>query len=231
MTPAQLAATFDATNLRLDATEADLRVLCEEAAASGCAAVCLYPANVPLAASILRGTTVKIATVAGFPSGRFSISAKVAEAREVAKKGADECDFVMNYPALIAGDESLVVEELAALCATCREEGLTSKIIVETCYLNMAQKARALTLCEEAGADFIKTSTGFGSGGAELEDVQSWAAKRKAIKIKASGGIRTLRQALAFVEAGANRLGLSSSHAILAEMQGQDSVPPGGAGY
>ncbi|MGE9293667.1 MAG: deoxyribose-phosphate aldolase, partial [Puniceicoccales bacterium] len=121
MTPAQLAATFDATNLRLDATGADLRKLCEEAMEAGCAAVCLYPTNVPLAVDMLKGTEVKVATVAGFPSGRFEAVSKVAEALQAAKNGADEIDYVMNYPALIAGEETLVAEELQELCAATRD--------------------------------------------------------------------------------------------------------------
>ncbi len=231
MTTSELAATFDATNLRLDATEADLRSLCEVAAGAGCAAVCLYPVNIPLAASVLKGTSVKVATVAGFPSGRFATAAKVVEAREAARLGAAEVDFVMNYPALVAGDEAAVAIELQALCDACRDEGVASKIIVETCYLSAEQKMRALALCEAVGADFIKTSTGFGSAGAQLEDIQAWAAARKSIKIKASGGIRNFAQATAFVEAGADRLGLSAVSEILAEAKGQGSGASDDGGY
>lgn len=231
MSPAELAATFDATNLRLDATESELRALCEEAAEAGCAAVCLYPVNVPLAVDVLKGTPVKVATVAGFPSGRFETVSKVTEVLQAAKNGAAEVDFVMNYPALIAGKESAVAEELVELCAACREVGLVSKIIVETCYLGAEQKQRALILCEEAGADFIKTSTGFGSAGAQVEDIQTWASTRQRIRIKASGGIRTLGQALSMIEAGADRLGLSAAAAILAEMKGEGGAFSAGSGY
>jgi deoxyribose-phosphate aldolase len=135
--------------------------------------------------------------------------------------GANEVDIVMNYAALRADDKTIVTEEIVRLCIVARESELLTKVIVETCYLNEAQKLTALAICEKAGADFIKTSTGFGSGGATIEDIKLFADNRKgSIKIKASGGIRALSDALALIEAGAERLGVSAARELLAELNG-----------
>jgi deoxyribose-phosphate aldolase len=161
--------------------------------------------------------------VIGFPHGRSSLEAKREEILRAKQHGADEVDIVMNYAALRSGEKSLVTEELVRLCETAREAGLLTKIIVETCYLNQAQKLTALGACETAGADFIKTSTGFGSGGATVDDIKLFAANRSGpIKIKASGGIRTLSDALALLEAGAERLGVSAAGALLDELKGHN---------
>ena len=128
----------------------------------------------------------------------------------------------MNYAALRAGDKTIVTEEIVRLCEVARESGLLTNIIVETCFLNEAQKLTALAICEKAGAACINTSTGFGSGGATVEDIKLFADKRKgSIKIKASGGIHTLSDSLALIEAGAERLGVSTPSALLAELKGE----------
>ena len=221
MTAAELAATFDSTNLRLDATEPELAALCAEAATHHFACVMLYPANVAFAARELAGTGLRIGTVIGFPSGRFSTAAKRAEITAARSAGAHEVDIVMNYPALRAGRPAEAGEEIATLTAEAHSLGLLVKIIVETCYLNAPQQLAALHLCEAAKADFIKTSTGFGSAGARAEDLRAWAAARTGpIALKASGGIRTLADALALLAAGATRLGTSNAGAILAEWRG-----------
>lgn len=211
----QLARTFDATNLKLDTSDADIRVLCQDATRFGCAAVCVYLSQVPLARTCLAESPVRVATVIGFPHGRLPVEAKLLELRLAAQAGAHEVDIVMNHPLLAEGRSGPLADELLALCQSARELGLLSKIIVETCYLDESQKTEILHLCENAGADYIKTSTGFGSAGASVEDVARWASLRKTIKIKASGGIRTKAQAMALLEAGADRLGLSSASAIL----------------
>jgi len=230
-TPEQFAAALDSTNLRLDATEAEIEALCREAHANVFACVMIYPTSVPLAARLLSGSAVKIGTVIGFPSGRFSTSAKAAEIDAMAKAGAHEVDIVMNYAALRAGRESEVETELAELVRVAHGHGQLVKVITENCFLDDAQILAALRLCEAAGADFIKTSTGFGTAGAKVEHIRLWAERRRAsIKIKAAGGIKTLPDALALMGAGAERLGTSGAGALLAELRGEKTaaLKPGG---
>jgi deoxyribose-phosphate aldolase len=231
LTPAQLASTLDSTNLRLDASEADIEQLCREAAVHRFACVMIYPASVPLAARVLAGTGLRIGTVIGFPSGRFSTEAKAAEITVAHRAGAHEVDIVMNYPALLAGHTAEVAAEVAALTRLAHGNGQLIKVIVETCFLDDARKLAALQICEDAGADFIKTSTGFGTAGAKVADIAAWAAARKTgIALKASGGIKTLADARALIAAGATRLGTSNAAAILAEFTGgaAPAAPSGG---
>ncbi len=228
MTAAELARTIDSTNLRLDATEADLAALCAEAASHRFACVMLYPTNVALAARLLAGSGVRVGTVVGFPSGRASVAAKRAEVEAARAAGADEVDIVMNYPALREGRPGEVAAELGALVACAHDLGLLVKVIVETCYLDAPQRLAALRLCEDARADFIKTSTGFGSAGANPEHLRAWAAARtRPIALKASGGIKTLADARALIAAGAQRLGTSGAAALVAELQGQPAAATG----
>lgn len=231
MTAAELAATLDSTNLRLDATEADIAALCDEAAAQRFACVMLYPASVAFAARRLHGTGMRIGTVIGFPSGRFSTAAKRAEIEAMHAAGAHEVDIVMNYAELREGRGAAAGAEIAALTQRAHELGLLVKVIVETCYLDAAQRLAALRLCEAAKADLIKTSTGFGSAGAKVEHIQEWAAARAGtIGLKASGGIKSLRDAQALLGAGATRLGTSSAAAIVAEFRGQAPAAPASRG-
>ena len=218
MTAAELAATLDSTNLRLDATEADLAALCAEAAIHRFACVMLYPADVAFAARQLAGSGIRIGAVVGFPSGRFATAAKLAEIEASHAAGVHEVDVVMNYPALRAGRSAEAGDEIAALTTRAHALGLLVKVIVETCYLDAPQRLAALRLCEAAGADFIKTSTGFGAAGARPEHLREWAvARTRPIGLKASGGIRTLDDARMFLAAGATRLGTSNAGGILAE--------------
>ena len=222
MTPADFAATLDATNLKLDASDGEICALCDEAAHAGYASVCVYPTSVSMCADILYNTSARVCTVIGFPHGRSSLEAKREEILRAKHHGAAEVDIVMNYAALRAGEKGLVTEELMQLCQTARDAQLLTKIIVETCFLNEAQKLAGLSACETAGADFIKTSTGFGSAGANVDDIQLFATQRTGpIKIKASGGIRSLSSALALLDAGAERLGVSAAAALLAELKGE----------
>ncbi len=221
MNDAPLAAYLDSTNLRLDATDADIRALCAEARQFGFAAVMLYSGSVRLAASLLTGTPVHVGTVIGFPHGRAPAAAKEAEILDMAAAGAHEVDIVMNYPDLRDGRRGAVTDELVRLARVARERRLHSKVIVETCYLTRDQKLAALAICEEAGVDFIKTSTGFGAAGATVDDVRLFAANRRSrIRIKAAGGIKTLAQARALIDAGAERLGTSSAAALVKEAAG-----------
>jgi deoxyribose-phosphate aldolase len=216
--PAALAKYLDSTNLRLDATDADLGILCMDAAKHGFAAVMLYPSDVPLAAKTLAGAPVRVGTVIGFPHGRASTAAKEMEIRTVAAAGAHEVDIVMNYGELREGRRPAVATELLRLGAVARELRLLTKVIVETCYLDRVQKLASLALCEDAGVDFIKTSTGFGASGATADDVKLFADHRRGtIRIKAAGGIKTLAQASALIAAGAERLGTSNAAALLIE--------------
>lgn len=232
MTPLEFSRTLDATNLKLDTRDADLRNLCCEAAEHQFAAVVVYPGNVPLCASLLEGTGVNLATVIGFPSGRFSTAAKAAEITEAAKAGVQEVDIVLSYHALREGREKETGSDLVELCSLARKEGLLTKVIVETCYLSREELLRSLVLCEEAFADYIKTSTGFGSGGAEVEDIRFLAAKRHTdIRIKASGGIRTLADAMTMLEAGASRLGTSSAGALIEAFKTGRPGDVGESGY
>lgn len=229
--PPALAALLDSTHLRLDATDADIERLALEAAQHRFACVMIYPACVPLAARVLAGTDTRIGTVVGFPCGRFSTDAKVAEIISAHRAGAHEVDVVMNYAALRDGHLAGVTAEITHLSQVAHDHGLLIKVIVETCFLNEAQKLTALEICEVAGADFIKTSTGFGTAGANASDIAAWAAARKtSIGLKASGGIKTLADALRMTTAGATRLGTSNAASILAELNGVAASPsPAGA--
>ncbi|MGC4070932.1 MAG: deoxyribose-phosphate aldolase [Nibricoccus sp.] len=232
LTPEQFAATLDSTNLRLDATAAEIINLCREAQTHRFACVMIYPASVPLAGQVLAGTGVRIGTVIGFPSGRFTTAAKAAEIDAMARSGAHEVDIVMNYAALRDGRETDVAVELTELTRRAHGHGQLVKVITENCYLNEAQILAALRLCEDAGVDFIKTSTGFGSAGAKLEHIKLWAGNRRGpIKIKAAGGIKTLPDSLALLAAGAERLGTSSAGALLAEYRGEKSAPAASGAY
>ncbi len=232
LTAASLAASLDSTNLRLDATEADILDLCTEAARDRFACVMLYPTSVPLAADALAGTGIRIGTVIGFPSGRFSIESKAAEIEIAHHAGALEVDIVMNYPALQAGRLGDVTAEVTRLTQLAHDQGQLIKVIVETCFLTDEQKRIALEICEAAGADFIKTSTGFGTAGAKVADIAAWATARKGnIGLKASGGVKTLADAQALLKAGATRLGTSGAAAILAEFNGGETNTLGSGNY
>ena len=220
MTPEKLASYFDATNLKLDATTDDIGKLCADAQQVGAYSVMLYPGSVKLASDVLVGSGVKVGTVAGFPSGRFSTAAKKAEIMEAAKNGADEVDVVANYAELISGNSIFVESELKLLAETAHDMGVGLKVIVETCYLTESMILDSLKICEAAGADFIKTSTGFGSAGATVEHIALWKKNRQGnIKLKAAGGIRNLKDALSLIEAGADRLGLSAAIPIIEEFK------------
>ena len=221
MKPGSLASYLDSTNLRLDATDANLHNLCVDARNNGFAAVMLYPASVLRATEALAGSQVHVGTVVGFPHGRASTAAKAAEIRAMAAAGAHEVDIVANYGELREGRRALVAAELGQLGAIARELRLLTKVIVETCYLDRDQKLAALLFCEDAGIDFIKTSTGFGSSGATVDDVKLFADHRRgSIRIKAAGGIKTLAQARELIAAGAERLGTSNAVALVLEEGG-----------
>lgn len=218
----EFSAHLDATNLKLNATDGEICALCDEAAVAAYASVCVYPTSVSLCSNILYGTDTGVCTVIGFPHGRSSLQAKQSEIKQAKESGATEVDIVLNYAALRAGEKSLASEEIIRLCEVARKHQLLSKIIVETCFLNESQKLTALSICETAQADFIKTSTGFGTSGATVEDVRLFADNRTSdIQIKASGGIKDLSSAMAMIDAGATRLGVSAAAVLVAEFKGE----------
>jgi deoxyribose-phosphate aldolase len=216
VTAGKLAAMIDHTFLKAAGSPADIERLCQEAMRHHFFAVMVHPCEVRRCQRLLAGTPVRIGTVAGFPLGQNTLAVKRHEIRDCLDNGAQEVDLVMNVRALQAGETELVRDEMLTLAKACREARGVSKIILETCYLTDDQKRHACRLAVEAGVDFVKTSTGFGPGGATTADVRLMAnAVAGQAKVKAAGGIQTLDDALAMVAAGAKRLGCSASVAII----------------
>jgi len=219
--PRPFPSYVDHTLLRPEATAAAVRQVVEEAALHGFAAVVVPPVHVTLAAGILAGTGVRVGTVAAFPLGYVQPAVRRAESLQAVGDGAVEVDTVINLSWLKGGEEGRVADDLGAWVEALRaeREGLTLKVILETALLTDAEKVRGAGLAAAAGADFVKTSTGFGPGGATVEDVAllagALAAGTGQVGVKASGGIRDAATALALIAAGATRLGTSSGVAIL----------------
>jgi deoxyribose-phosphate aldolase len=206
-----IARLIDHTLLRPEATRADILQLCREAREYNFASVCLNAYWVPIAASELVGTDVKVCTVVGFPLGATSTEAKIGETEAALRAGAQEIDMVQNIGALRGDDDRAVEEEIALVAAACHRHGAIVKVIIETSLLNDDQKIASCRLAQLAGADFVKTSTGFNSSGATVHDVE---LMRRAVGpemgVKASGGIRTLDDLLKMLAAGATRIGASA---------------------
>ncbi|MDN4594791.1 deoxyribose-phosphate aldolase [Polycladomyces subterraneus] len=214
-----IASMIDHTLLKPDATASQIENLCREAKEYGFASVCVNPVWVARAAEWLKGSDVKVCTVVGFPLGATTKETKAFETRNAIENGADEIDMVMNIGALKSGDHTLVREDIAAVVEAAG--GKTVKVILETGLLNDDEIRIASTLAKEAGAHFVKTSTGFGHGGATEEAVR---LMRKTVGpdmgVKASGGVRDAETARKMIEAGANRIGASASVAIVTGAQG-----------
>ncbi|MBX2845982.1 MAG: deoxyribose-phosphate aldolase [Saprospiraceae bacterium] len=207
-----LAAYIDHTLLKPDCSEADIAQLCREAITHGFAAVCVPPNFVAQAAEQVKCSGVKVATVIGFPLGYNLSTAKMVEAFSAIEDGAHEMDMVMNISAFKSGAIDVVRNDIQAIFAICKAEDVVLKVIIETALLNQNEIKSICELCAEIEVDFVKTSTGFSHSGAVLEDVQLMRqVLPEHIQIKASGGIKTKAQAEAFIEAGASRLGCSSS--------------------
>ncbi|RME76879.1 MAG: deoxyribose-phosphate aldolase [Chloroflexi bacterium] len=213
---------IDHTLLKPEATTDQIRRLCGEAREYGFAAVCINPTHVELAAQLLEGSPVKVCTVVGFPLGATTTAVKVFETEQVTAAGATEVDMVINIGALKEGNADLVEQDIAAVVNAAHQNGAICKVIIETCLLTDEEKVLACRLSEKAGADFVKTSTGFAGGGATAEDV---ALMRQtvgpAVQVKAAGGIRTLADAQKMVAAGATRLGASAGVSIAKEALAQ----------
>lgn len=218
----EIAKYIDHTNLKPYASFKEIEKLCREAVDYGFHSVCINPAYVNLAKMLLAGKNVKVVTVVGFPLGANSAQIKAYEALNSIDEGADEIDMVINIAALKDGKISLVKDEVSRVKQVCRERVL--KVIIETCYLSEEEIKTAVKICIEAGADFVKTSTGFGTRGATIEDIKIIkSAAGEKIKIKASGGIKDYETALKFINEGADRLGTSSSVEIVLNKSGGDS--------
>jgi len=228
ITREQLAGMIDHSLLRPQSTREELKKLCAEAVAYGIKAVCVNPVHVADAAALLKGESPIVCSVVGFPFGTHTPAAKAAEAAEVIRLGAREVDMVLRVGALKEDRDDEVAEDIAAVVRAAG--GCPVKVIIETCYLTEAEKVRGCLLAVQAGATFVKTSTGFSTGGATVEDVALMAqAVDYKLEVKASGGVRSREDAEKMVAAGATRIGAS----VGVKIAGCD-VPgsaPAGSGY
>jgi deoxyribose-phosphate aldolase len=214
----QLAGMIDHSLLKPQSTREELKKLCAEAVAHGFKAVCVNPVHVADAGTLLKGEKPLVCSVVGFPFGTHTPAAKAAETAEVIRLGAREVDMVMRIGALKEGRDDEVAEDIAAVVRAAG--GCPVKVIIETCYLTEEEKVRACLLAVKAGAAFVKTSTGYGSAGATVADLQLMRKTvGEGIGVKAAGGIRTLADALAMIEAGASRIGASASVAIVGRLE------------
>ncbi len=215
---AALAPLIDHTLLKPDASREDVRRLCDEAVRFGFASVCVNPWNVSAAAEFVRGSRVKVCTVVGFPLGATLPQVKIFETEEAIKLGAQEIDMVINVGALKSGQADQVEFDIRGVVEAAHRGGAICKVILETVLLTIEEKIRACVACKAAGADFVKTSTGFAAGGATAEDVALMrAVVGSEVGVKAAGGIRTLEDLKKMVSAGATRIGASASVRILEE--------------
>ncbi|MBR3495089.1 MAG: deoxyribose-phosphate aldolase [Clostridia bacterium] len=220
LTPADIAAMLDHSTLQPFLTEEEIRHGCEVALKYHTASVCARPCDVPILAQMLRGSGVKVCTVIGFPHGAHETAIKVAEAELALAEGCEELDMVINIGRMKRGDEDYVRNEIRLISDKAHAAGAIVKVIIETCYLTDEQKKRACELSEEAGADFVKTSTGYGSAGCTIDDLKLMRAAVSAkVRVKGSGGIRDLDTVLAARAAGADRCGVSATEKIMAEAE------------
>jgi len=215
-----LASFIDHTLLKPTAAKREIEKLCQEALQYGFASVCVHPVHVAAATRLVRGSAVKVCTVVGFPLGANTTLTKVLEARDAAAAGAEEVDMVLNIGALMEGDYAQVYSDIKAVREAVPD--LVLKVILETGYLTKEQIVQGCILTKLAGADFVKTSTGFGPGGATVEDIK---LMRRVVGedfgVKASGGVRDAATAMAMLEAGANRIGASAGVAIVEGLRGE----------
>jgi deoxyribose-phosphate aldolase len=220
MRPEQIAAMIDHTLLKAESTDKEIIKLCDEAKQYRFATVCVNPYWVPLASQELAASGIGITTVIGFPLGSSSTLVKRTEAKDAIASGATEIDMVLNVGAMKSGNIEAVEIDIREVALACKGKAIM-KVIIETCYLTEDEKMLAAELCKTAGADFVKTSTGFGPSGATIKDIQ---LIRKAVGnemgIKASGGVRDLPFALQLIDAGATRLGTSSGIALVTNGKG-----------
>ena len=217
-----LTTRIDHTLLKAEATQEQIVRLCDEAKEYGFCAVCVNGRWVSLAADRLQGTSVKVAAVAGFPLGADTTEIKVMQTREAIRNGADEIDMVADLAAIVENDARYLLHQLQTVRQACRSmrPAVLLKVIIESAALTVEQKVFACQIAQQAGVDFIKTSTGLHpAGGAAVEDVRLMKATAPGCKIKAAGGIRTAQQAIVMLEAGADRIGTSAGVAIINEIR------------
>ncbi|MCW1296926.1 MAG: deoxyribose-phosphate aldolase [Candidatus Parvarchaeota archaeon] len=220
ITEEKIAKMIDHTLLKPYATEKDIEKVCLEAKKYGFASVCVNPSYVSLASNLLKGSNVKVCTVIGFPLGANKTETKCLEAKLAIEDGASEIDMVINIGEMKNGNYSYVEDEIRKIVEIARSKGVISKVIVETCYLNEEEKRIACELAKRAGADFVKTSTGFGTKGADVNDVKLMReVVGSAMGIKASGGIKTIEQVIEMIKAGATRIGASASVEIIEDLR------------
>jgi deoxyribose-phosphate aldolase len=228
----EIAGLIDHTLLRADATAKDIEKLCQEAREFHFATVCVNPTWVAYAHRLLGGSGVGVCAVVGFPLGATTPDIKHYETRRVIFDGAQEVDMVLNIGALKSGDLRLVEQDIEAVTTPCREHNVISKVIIEAALLTDEEKVTASVLTKAAGADFVKTSTGFGPGGATVADV---ALMRKVVGedmgVKAAGGVKDLAQMKAMVDAGASRVGASAGVRIVKESRGEEVAQAKSSGY
>lgn len=214
---------IDHTLLKADATQESIKELCRQAKEYDFMSVCINSSNIELAKEELKGTDVKICTVIGFPLGATTTESKVFETTDAIEKGADEVDMVLNIGALKSKNFDIVLRDISEVAKAAHNKGKILKVILETCLLEKDEIIKACQLSKEAGVDFVKTSTGFSTGGAKEEDV---ALMRKTVGdlmgVKASGGIRTLEKARLMIENGATRLGVSAGVQIMEELESEN---------
>ena len=220
LTPKDIAGMLDHSTLQPYLTEDDIRHGCEVALKYGTASVCARPCDVPILAEMLKGSSVKVCTVIGFPHGAHETAIKVAEAQLALQQGCQELDMVLNIGKLKHGDTDYVEGEIRQIAETAHAAGAILKVILETCYLTEEEKILACEISERAGADFVKTSTGYGSAGCTIEDLKLMRAHVSGkVRIKGSGGIRDLDTVLSARAAGASRCGVSATEKIMAEAE------------
>ena len=228
--PTGVASLIDHTLLKADATRQEIETLCREAREFGFATVCINPHWVSLGARLLRGSTTGVCTVVGFPLGATTTDVKQFETRRVIYDGANEVDMVINVGALKSGDLGTVERDIAAVVAACRDCGVLSKVIIEAALLTEDEKVSACVLAKAAGADYVKTSTGFGPGGATVADVELMRrVVGPDIGVKAAGGVRDYQALKSLVTAGASRVGASAGVKIVQESKGA-AQPPAASG-
>lgn len=208
-----LASKIDHTILKADATPAQVEEICWQALEHKFASVCVNSVYVPLVAKLLKGSEIKVCTVVGFPLGAMSTAAKAFETEQAVRDGAQEVDMVIPVGLLKSGDDDAVFADIQAVVKAATTAAV--KVIIETCLLTDDEKERVCALCKKAGARFVKTSTGFSTHGATADDVKLMKRASDGLLVKASGGIRTLDDALKMLDAGADRIGASASVEIV----------------
>ena len=222
VTVEQLANMIDHTNLKAFADDAAFEKLCDEAKKYNFKMVAINPAQTVRCKKKLEGSPVHVGAAIGFPLGQTTLECKIFETKDAIEKGADEIDYVINVAELKNKNYDYIKKEMEEIVKICREAGKTSKVIFENCYLTDDEKRKVAEIAKEVKPDFIKTSTGFGTGGATVEDVKLlMSVVGDEVKVIAAGGIRDLKTALAMIEAGAERLGTSAGVAIVEEYNNQ----------